>query len=371
MVHYGARLNDGIVFAHQGNGEEQSDDEEGTTLVQDAPHHGKGHITCFKCKKKGQYKSECPTANADKNDKSNEGSGTSLLGNGFAGEQMTFAQGGKRADGQSIPECWVFLFLLDNQYTFDEFSNASLLRNVWKVDQSMHIQSTAGVTTTNMMGDLDGYGPVWYHPGGFANILSLSRVRKSFRITFDSENGNAFKLIRLDRTACIFNESSSGLYFSVMEPVEMTMVTPVEQNKANYIKADYMQAVLARKIQATIGRPSTTEFIRFVREGLLPNCPVTPEDIEAAEHIFGTDVGALKGKTTRQAPQKVRMTGVSVPTEVLDRYRKVTLCGDIMFVNRIPFFVSISRNLKFGTAEMIANRQQKTVFSAIEHACKL
>jgi hypothetical protein len=104
-------------------------------------------------------------------------------------------------------------------------------------------------------------------------------------VTFDSEKGNAFKLILPDRTVRTFNESGSGLYFSIMEPVETTMVTTVEQNKAKCTKADYMQAVLARKIQATIGRPSTKEFIRIVKEGLLPHCPITPEDIEAEAHI--------------------------------------------------------------------------------------
>jgi hypothetical protein len=60
------------------------------------------------------------------------------------------------------------------------------------------------------------------------------------------------------------------------------------------------------------------------------------------------------------------MAGVSVPAEVMERYRKVTLGGDIMFMNKIPFFVSISCNLKFGMAEMIANRQQKTIFTAVK-----
>jgi hypothetical protein len=194
---------------------------------------------------------------------------------------------------------------------------------------------------------------------------------KNICVTFHSKEGNVFQLIRPDGTARTFTESSNGLYFSIMEPVGTAMVTTVEQNKAKYTKSDYLQAVLARKIQGIIGRPGTKEFACIVKDGLLPNCPITPKDIEAAEDIFGKDIGAIKGKTTRQAPERVRMTGVTLPTELLDRYKTVTLCGDIMFVNKIPFFVSISRNLKFGTAEMIANRQQKTVFNAVEHVCKL
>jgi hypothetical protein len=38
----------------------------------------------------------------------------------------------------------------------------------------MDIYCNAGVTSTNLIVDLAGYGPVWYHPNGIANILSLS-----------------------------------------------------------------------------------------------------------------------------------------------------------------------------------------------------
>jgi hypothetical protein len=42
-----------------------------------------------------------------------------------------------------------------------------------------------------------------------------------------------------------------------------------------------------------------------------------------------------------------------------------------MFVNKIPFFITISRNIKFGTAEMILNRQQKTILGAVTQVCQL
>mgnify|MGYP003502657285 CR=1 FL=1 len=54
----------------------------------------------------------------------------------------------------------------------------------------MDIHWNAGVASTNMIGDLPGYGTVWYHPNGIANILSLARVKDRHRITFDSESEN-------------------------------------------------------------------------------------------------------------------------------------------------------------------------------------
>ena len=57
----------------------------------------------------------------------------------------------------------------------------------------MAIHCTAGVTTTRLVGDLPGYGKVWYHPNGIANILSLARVKaKGYTVTYDSAEGNHF-----------------------------------------------------------------------------------------------------------------------------------------------------------------------------------
>jgi hypothetical protein len=56
----------------------------------------------------------------------------------------------------------------------------------------MNIHCNAGVTSTSLVGDLPGYGEVWYHENGSANILSLACMKEKHRVTYDNENGNSF-----------------------------------------------------------------------------------------------------------------------------------------------------------------------------------
>ena len=52
----------------------------------------------------------------------------------------------------------------------------------------MDIHCNAGITSTNMVGDLKGFGEVWYNPKGIANILPMAVVEKHFRVTYDSDS---------------------------------------------------------------------------------------------------------------------------------------------------------------------------------------
>jgi hypothetical protein len=116
-----------------------------------------------------------------------------------------------------------------------------------------------------------------------------------------------------------------------------------------------------------IGRPSTKDFIRIVLGNQLPNCPVNKADILAAEDIFGPDIGSLKGKTTRRPPSKVKPWVVEqLPPAVMSRYRDVTLCVDVMYINRVPMVVTFSRNIRFTTVQAIPNRTSAVLLNSIK-----
>ena len=64
-----------------------------------------------------------------------------------------------------------------------------------------------------MVGDLAGYGTVWSHRLGIANILSLAKVKGEYEVSFDSAARNCFKVEKKDRSGrkMVFNHSQNGL----------------------------------------------------------------------------------------------------------------------------------------------------------------
>ena len=54
-----------------------------------------------------------------------------------------------------------------------------------------------------------------------------------------------------------------------------------------------------------------------------------------------------------------------LPVQVLVRYQNVTLVADVMSVNGIRFFVSMSRHLNFITAQHISNATDDTLHKCV------
>ena len=90
-----------------------------------------------------------------------------------------------------------------------------------------------------------------------------------------------------------------------------------------------------------------------------------------ANKLFGPDVGALKGKTTRRGPPIVDSPVAVDMTSILEHYGEVTLCVDLMYVNKMPLLVTLSPNIKFGTMEAFADRKETTLLKSIKGVISL
>jgi hypothetical protein len=176
-----------------------------------------------------------------------------------------------------------------------------------------------------------------------------------------------------------FRQSEDGLFcMDTKESDEeqdgtvlVNKVKTVEGNKKKCTKAACKQATLTRKLQNVIGRPLARSFLNIVEKNLLKDCPVLREDAPAAEDIFGPNVGALKGKRVRQNGERVRPEYEDIPKHIMERCQDVTLCIDLMHINKMPFLVTISRHIKFGTIEAAKSRHHKVLLPAIKNVKRL
>jgi hypothetical protein len=115
--------------------------------------------------------------------------------------------------------------------------------------------------------------------------------------------------------------------------------------------------VLAHEVQNIIMFPWDQTYSKIIMSNQLANCPVKCSDIITAKQLFGKNINALKGKTVYWSWSPIAGWINGVPPHVQEWYQYTVLGVDIMFVNKIPFLITISRGLHFGTVETLQNQQ--------------
>ena len=267
--------------------------------------------------------------------------------------------------------------MLDSCSTLNLISNKSWLLDLHEVDTAMHIHFTRGISVTRKMVYLGNYPtPVWYLTGGHANILSLRDVTQHYRVTMDTAMENALILHGDNRQQHKFTPLCKGLYQweHTMDPTEdnqcWLFVTTVCGQGNCYTRRAYECAQAARCLQNNIMRPAS-RHISNIAISHLRNCPVTKEDVQAADDIFGPNLGSLKGKTV-WCPKKHVQAGSSAVTQcILEIHRDMALSVDIMFMNKIPFLVTSSRNICFNMVESLPICQVGTIATCLKKMTRL
>jgi hypothetical protein len=118
-----------------------------------------------------------------------------------------------------------------------------------------------------------------------------------------------------------FNTSSGNQTSLVNHSVES-----VKENKLLYTDQQIQRAKLACNIYHARGTPSLKDFKSNITSNMVKKLPITIDDINIAEKVFGLDVGELKGKTTRQKPAPVVSDYVKIPKELVQNHQNVVLC---------------------------------------------
>ena len=269
------------------------------------------------------------------------------------------------------------MLVLDSASTLNMVCDPNLLHDIHDVPVGIKVRCNAGQVTITRQGYLGDFPePVWLHTEGVVNILSFYIVQRHYHVQYDNRIKDAFLVTGPNGIKVPFRPVGKGLYACGTFPGDASadawaFISMVDERKKEYTKREYRDAMLARRVQNIIMFPSIRTYNKIVDSNLLTNCPVTRHDISAADHILGKNISALKGKTVYRQGTQVSGRTEGVPRGIQSRFQRAVLAVDIMFVNKIPFLVTISKGLRFGTSEVLKNRHASTVAKAIENVLRV
>ena len=107
-----------------------------------------------------------------------------------------------------IPSMWV---LLGSQSIIDVICNNELLTQISQIQYYPQNQIQCGDENQKYQGTHVGYRWMWFYPEGIANILSMSRLRETYIVAFDSAMGNCcFHVHKIRERPCNFRMPAGG-----------------------------------------------------------------------------------------------------------------------------------------------------------------
>jgi hypothetical protein len=252
--------------------------------------------------------------------------------------------------------------LCDNQSTVNIFHNKDLLTNIRKARSIISVNGIGGSLVVSMEGDFEGIGTVYYHPKAIANILCMHDLMQQGLVEID-HNDKSFK-VKIGNQVVVFKAKGKLYVWNYKDDKvinDYSLVDTVEDMEQNFTKRQIARAKISRDMIRNLGYPSPKDFVDAIKSGAILNCPITVQDFKNSLEIYGTDLGTLKGKSTREKPRPVDIQKVARNLE-----RDVVLAMDIMFIAKRVFLVSISRHIGLIMVTHIAGRTAGVVLKAIK-----
>jgi hypothetical protein len=103
-----------------------------------------------------------------------------------------------------------------------------MLKNIRKSSKPIKIHCNAGMSKTDLKGELGGM-TVYHNPNGIANVLSLKSVAEKHRVTYDSWDRNGVFKVHTKDGVVEFKPSERGLHYvdvsAEMDVVQHMLVT--------------------------------------------------------------------------------------------------------------------------------------------------
>ncbi len=237
--------------------------------------------------------------------------------------------------------------------------------------------SNAGSCGMDLSGSLGALKQVWLNKGRVATIILLKQLKKLCPVTYDStRNKGAFVYCTKDGNIVLRNNNNGMPYLDLRESkakaalsfapkAAQSFMQTVQGNMEGFTRRKVEEARKARKAQVMLGHPTDPDFLGMVYGSMISNRPMTSNAVTKAHQIFSPDFAGVRGRTVRRPPESVITNYVQIPRAVLEQHQLVTLAVDVMFVNGVPFLVSVARGLNLVTAKFTPSCTAKQLAAGI------
>lgn len=263
---------------------------------------------------------------------------------------------------------WV---LLDTGSTVNVFCNPNMVKNIKKAEKSLPIHTNAGIFEAEYTAELPWTDmKVWFDPNAVANVLSMGMLQEKYQVRYDNSKEDTF-FVETPKGVIPFRPLTKYLYVYKPNVPEMNMLSTLKENKRFYTRRQIDRAKRARDLSRALGCPSDEDLKKILKMNFIKDCPVIEEDVDLAEKIFGKDIAVLKGKTSRKTPGVVIQDIVTIPPELKLAQKEVTLCIDTFYVNKMPFFHTISEKINYRTTQWVPQREVEQYQKALEVILKI
>ncbi len=197
------------------------------------------------------------------------------------------------------------------------FCNFKLISNKRKSDKPLKLYSNGRTMMINHLADIGKGQSVWFSKKAIANILSLKHVKKTYPVSYECAD-DTFTIHREDYGMgnMVFKMHESGQHYHDSRGEDFSFITTVEGNKIPFTKQQIKSAEKARNLYASLGYPSMKDFKWILQSNQIKDSPVLVVDSEVALKIWGPNIAALKGKTTRSKPEVVVMDIVRISKNI-------------------------------------------------------
>jgi hypothetical protein len=281
------------------------------------------------------------------------------------------------------------MIILDTGSTIPAtFMNPDFVTDIKVSKNPVRMITNAGMKEIKLEGQVLNFGKVQFDATHVANIFGFHSLAKTHHIMYDNSKEDAF-LVRMENGKIAkFKPTPDGLYGykpnekflqqvaerKNMAPPPITanneessfLVSTLAENRIGYTQRQFENAKRARGLYHRLGCPPMETFRQLIRGNLIGDSPVTIEDANIAERIFGPDVGVLKGRSTRPRPVPVRNDLIDIPPELKIQFGNLTLHFDIMFVNGIGYWTSIASPLRKRFIVHLENRTKEELYRSLD-----